>query len=148
MLRSVHWLRCTAALLTVLAAQGAALAAPVPTTPGESPLAVVPAQAPIVAQLRGVERTKDRLLALIKEALPEFAPAVSEQVENALKEGLEGRKLQGLDPAGPHFLAFLEMPTPDTEKPVAAVLARVTRYAQFRDGLLTDDERKSVKPDP
>src|SRR5262249_40424416 len=56
-------------------------------------------------------------------------------------------KLQGVDPNGPMFLTFLEMPKGDADQLAVALIARVTKYAEFRDGLLTDDERKSLKPD-
>jgi hypothetical protein len=147
MFRQAAQLIGAAAVLAALAIPAIAPAAPVPANPGEAPLAAVPAQSPIVVQLRGVDRTKDRLLALIKNVVPDYAPVVAEHIETALRDGLDGRKLRGLDPAGPHFLAFLEMPTPDTDKPNVAVIARVTRFADFRDGLLTEDERKSVRPD-
>src|SRR5205823_6892560 len=64
----------------------------------------------------------------------------------ALKEGLEDKKLAGLEKDGPIFVAFLELPGPDTQVPAMAVIARVSKYAEFRDGLLSEDERKSLKP--
>ena len=135
-------------LVIAFAAIGAipGTAAPAPVTPGESPLSVVPAQAPIVVHVKGVERAKDRLTTLLKNALPDLGAIASAQVDEMFKTALEGRKLQGLDPAGPVFLAFLEFPTGDAAPP-AALIARVTKYTDFRDGLLTDDERKSVKGD-
>src|SRR5438105_2961697 len=39
------------------------------------------------------------------------------------------------------------MPSGDPDKLHVALIARVIKYADFRDGLLTDDERKSLKPD-
>src|SRR4051794_10160580 len=88
-------------------------AAPAPVTPGESPLALVPAQAPIVVHLKGVERAKDRLATFLKNALPDLGPVAAAQLDEGLKAALEGRKLQGLDPAGPIFVSLLEMPTGD-----------------------------------
>jgi hypothetical protein len=42
----------------------------------EVPLAQVPAGAPNVIQIHGVTRTKDRLLTMMKNALPELAAKV------------------------------------------------------------------------
>jgi hypothetical protein len=141
------WPTWTAIVVTALVAGTPGRAAPAPVTPGESPLAVVPAQAPIVVHLRGVTRTKDRLATLIKNGLPDIGPFAAAQLDQGLATALEGRKLQGVDPAGPVFLAFLEMPKGDPDQLAVAVIARVTKYTNFRDGLLTDDERKSLKPD-
>src|SRR5205814_4671506 len=136
------WPTWTAIVLTALVAGAPGRAAPAPVTPGESPLAVVPAQSPIVVHLRGVTRTKDRLATFLKNAMPDIGPFAAVQLDQALAAVLEGRKLQGVDPAGPVFLTFLEMPKGDPEQLPVALIARVTKYADFRDGLLTDDERK------
>jgi hypothetical protein len=108
-------------------------------------LSIVPAQAPIVIHIRGVERTKDRLVALVKSAAPDFGVMAAAQIEQAFKDGLEDRKLQGLDKDGPIFVAFLEMPNENTNVPVMAIIARVSKFEEFRDGLLSEDERKSIK---
>ncbi len=123
-----------------------AWAAPVPNA-GDPSLAVVPGQSPIVIHLRGVERTKERLTAMLTAAIPDLGPVAAAQIDNLVQSGVEGRKLQGLAKDGPVFLAFLEMPTPGAETPSIALIARVTRYSEFRDGLLNDDERKGVKKD-
>jgi hypothetical protein len=147
MTKRSRWPTWAAIFVTALVAAAPSYAAPVPVTPGESPLAAVPAQSPIVIHLRGVTRTKDRLATLIKNALPDIGPFAAAQLDQALANALEGRKLQGVDPAGPVFVAFLEMPKGDADQMSIALIARVTKYADFRDGLLTDDERKSLKPD-
>ncbi|HEX4588780.1 MAG TPA: hypothetical protein VH120_02545, partial [Gemmataceae bacterium] len=120
-------------------------AAPVPAggPANLAALAVVPAQAPIVLQVRGVERTKERLTVFVNAAVPDFGPIVAAQVDQMLKSGVEGRKLEGLAKDGPIFVALLELPSGG--QPPMAVIARVTSYKEFRDGLLTEDERKSVK---
>jgi hypothetical protein len=120
-------------------------AAPVPAAGGDNGLAMVPAQAPIVVHLRGVERTKDRLTAMLNKAVPDFGPGASAHLDNLLQSGFEGRKLQGLTKDGSAFLAFLEMPAPNVDPPPVALIARVTGYAEFRAGLLNEDERKNVK---
>ncbi|HEX4592368.1 MAG TPA: hypothetical protein VH120_20730 [Gemmataceae bacterium] len=133
-------------LATLVLTVSPVLAAPVPATApaNAAVLAVVPAQAPIVLQVRGVERTKERLTAFLNAAVPDFGPVAAAQIDQLLKNGFEGRKLEGLAKDGPIFVAVLELPTGGAEPPVA-VIARVTGYKAFRDGLLTEDERKAVK---
>lgn len=132
----------TAVLLLVLAAPVGSVPAPAP----ESPLALIPAEAPIVIQLHGIERTRDRLLALVKNALPDLAKDAQANLEGKLKEALDGRSLKGLDPNGPIFVVVLKMPE-QGEEPQVAIVARVTRYEDFRNGILKEDERKTVKAD-
>jgi hypothetical protein len=125
-----------------------ALVFAVPAAAEESPLAQVPARAPVVIHLRGPERAKDRLLTLAKNALPDEAGRLAKtKLEEALKDALDGREWKGLPPDGPMFLVFLQVPTPEQDRPPAALILRVTRYADFRDGILKGDERKALKRD-
>jgi hypothetical protein len=110
-------------------------------------LALVPANAPIVIQLRGRDRSLDRLKTFIKTAVPDFSQLIVGQLESGMTQALEGRELKGLAKDGPIFLVFTEMPTAGTETPEMAVLLRVANYPQFRDGILKDDERKELKAD-
>jgi hypothetical protein len=139
-------LRFTAAAVLALAVVAPAPAAPRPDE--KSPLARVPASAPIVVHLRGVEGTKDRFLALLKKALPEVAPVVELYLDKALKEGeyTDGRKLRGLAKDGPDFFVFTQMPKGDDDDNIAFILA-ITKYEDFRDNVLKDDERKKLKPE-
>src|SRR5262245_49401470 len=116
-----------------------------PSETGGGTLALVPAKAPIVAHLRGWDRSVDRLKAFIKAALGDFSPQVIGQLEGGISQALEGRDLKGLAKEGPIFLVFTEMPTSDKEEPDMAVVARVTNYVQFRDSFLKEDERKELK---
>jgi hypothetical protein len=113
----------------------------------ESALAQVPAEAPIVIHLHGLERTKDRLVTMIQNALPDLAPMVKAKLDEAMKEGLEGRQIKGLPKDGSIFVVFPEMPKPGEDVPHVAVIAAVSDYKAFRDGVLTEDERKSLKSD-
>jgi hypothetical protein len=122
-------------------------AAPADTASGAAALAEVPANAPIVFHVRGVERTKDRLLAMIQNAVPDLAPMVKTKVDEAMKEGLEGRQLKGLPKDGSVFVVFPEMPKAGQEMPSMAIIVRVTDYKTFRDGILTEEERKALKVD-
>jgi hypothetical protein len=141
--------RILLATVVALLAAGRGPAAPVPAMgdPATAALAVVPAQAPIVVHLRGVERTKDRMAAFLKAAVPDFGPIAVSYIDEMLKSGVEGRKLAGLDKDGPIFLAVLELPNVGGggAEPPFAVIARVSGYKAFRDGMLTEDERKGIK---
>src|SRR5206468_1110007 len=118
--------------------------------PGEQdrPLAQVPATAPIVVQLHGFERTRERLDALLKNAMPDFAGPAREKMDAALKDALDGRELKGLTKEGHIFVVFTELPKAGQAVPKMAVLLPVTKYETFRDGLLKDEERKGLKADP
>jgi hypothetical protein len=130
----------------------ALLPAPGPAAPARdatSPLAQVPASAPIVIHLRGLERTKDRLLTLIQNSVPTLAAKAREAIEEAFKKAEEMRSLKGLAKDGPAFLVFTELPDPGaTATPKMALVARVTSYTEFRDGILTAEEKKTLKKDP
>lgn len=134
---------CLALGLVVSFATPPVSAAPVP--PGTSPLAIVPSQSPIVIQVRGVERAKGRLTTMLKAALPDLGTLAAMQIDKALKDALDGRKLQGLEKDGPVFVVFFEIPSPDVDPPAMAVIARVSKYADFRDGILAEDERKALQ---
>jgi hypothetical protein len=136
------------AALIAIGVTRTAPAAPVPANaPGasDSPLASVPAQCPIVLHLHGAERTKDRLAVLIKAMVPDLVPIATLQLETMFKAGYDGRKLQGLAKDGPVFLAFLELPTGGGEPPAMALIAKVTNYRDFVNGLLKEGERGSLK---
>jgi hypothetical protein len=123
-----------------------AAAAPSPAEQ-DTALAQVPAKAPLVLQLRGFERTRERLNVLIKNALPEFAAQAKAHMDEALTKALDGRELKGISKDGHIFLVFTELPSPGAP-PKMAFLVPVTKYETFRDGLLKDDERKALKAAP
>jgi hypothetical protein len=143
-----RWLRLmTPALALIVAmplarAQGAA-------DGSDSGLAQVPAQAPVVFYVKGIERTKDRLVTMIKNAVPDIAPLVQAKIDEGIKQALEGRELKGVPKDGPIFLVLTEMPeaAPDSTPPAAAIF-RVTNYTEFRDAFLKEEERKTLKTDP
>ncbi len=139
----LRWRTAGVALLGLCLVAPAARPAPVPGERGG--LDQVPASAPIVAHLRGVEGTKDRIITLVKNALPELAPQVENQLQSWWKDGIGGRKFRGLTKDGPVFVVFTEMPKPGVNPPPLAVVAAVTNYTEFRDGFLKEDERKGLK---
>src|SRR5438270_7973599 len=126
----LRWRTAGASLLGLLLAAPAARPAPVPGERGG--LDQVPASAPLVVHVRGVEGTKDRIIALVKNALPELAPQVENQLQAWWKDGIDGRKLRGLTKDGPIFVAFTEMPRPGADRPPMAIIAAVTSYTELR----------------
>jgi hypothetical protein len=128
--------------LVVLTALGTARSAPAPVE--RSGLDQVPASAPIVVHVRGVQGVRDRLVAMMENALPQVLKKFQPQMDEFLKNGAAGRKLRGLAKDGPLFVVFTELPKPG-EEPKVAVIVAVTNYKEFRDNLLTDEERKDIK---
>lgn len=114
----------------------------------KSPLELIPAQSPIVIHVRGYEQTFARLNAVLKASAPDYAPLLAGKIENGVAGLLNGRELKAMPKEGPLFLVFTELPTGDTEIPELALIAKVTSYTKFRDGLLKDDEKKDLKASP
>jgi hypothetical protein len=120
-----------------------------PAAGQESPLAQIPAKAPLVIGIKGIKRTTDRLAALLKNAVPDQAKAIQALIEDLVKKGLPGnRQFQGLKDDAPLFLVLRSLPKLDKLKePSLGLIARVADYKAFRDGLLTPEERKSLAED-
>jgi hypothetical protein len=142
MLRFFGSRRAAAALL--LLAAGTGRTAPVEPEP-PARLDQVPATAALVVHLRGLQGGRDRLVALLKKALPDHAAVVEKQLDGWLKDGVEGRKFRGLAKDGPIFLVFFELRDVGRDPPRFAVIARVTNYNEARDNFLKPDERKGLK---
>lgn len=140
MMRSRWYL--PAAVLAFLAVGQMGRAAPVPAD--RTGLSQVPASAPLVIHVRGIEGLRDRIVAFLETALPDMAPKVKSKIDDILKDGFDGRKLAGVAKDGPIFVVFTEMPKPGVDKPKIAVVVAVTKFSDFRDGLLKEDERKAL----
>jgi len=120
----------------------------VPGEQGSGALAQVPAKAPLVVQLRGYERLQERLHALIKNAVPDYAPIAKDKIDDLLKQALDGRELKGITKEGSIFAVVMDLASLNgAAPPKMAILVPVTKYETFRDGLLKEDERKSLKLD-
>jgi hypothetical protein len=151
-----------AVLIALLFAAPLAVAAPAPEA--ANPLSVVPAGAMMVVHLKGWENGRERFLTLLKAAMPEVAPLLRQQIDAGLRAALaNGRTLKGVSKDGSVMLVFTEVPTPPvwflfgfgpgggpntTWNDLAStttLLVPVTSYADFRNGLLLEDERKRLK---
>jgi hypothetical protein len=112
----------------------------------DSPLAHVPADSAFVIHVHGVERTKDRIIALVNSAAPDLATKLGAMIDETLKNGWEGRHLRGLHKDGPHFIALTELPSGFGASPKFALILRITSYQDFVKGFLKEDEAKTLKP--
>jgi hypothetical protein len=135
------------ALACALALTLPAAAAPVPGEQ-DKPLAQVPAKAAVVVQLKGLARTRERLEALVKNAMPDYADLAKEKIREAFDEALKGRNIDAVTKDGHIFLVVMDLASLSSPTPKMALLIPVTDYKKFRDGILKDDERKEVKTDP
>lgn len=132
------------ALLGLLAGSLPLGAAPLPAA--KTGLSQVPASAPLVIQMRGLDGTVDRLAAFLKAAVPDHADLAVLLLKQGVENGFDGRSLKALSKDGPHFVAFLEMPKPNQEgPPKMAVVVSTTDNQKFLDALLKDGEKKALK---
>jgi hypothetical protein len=134
--RWLRWATCLSLLVLALPARAA---------DDTAPLAQVPAGSAVVVYAQGLEHTKDRLLTMVKNAVPDLAATVQAQVENTLKQALKERSLKGLPKDGAVFVVIPQLPPTDEG---GVIILQVTDYAAFRDGILTADERKGLKKSP
>ncbi|HMP04135.1 MAG TPA: hypothetical protein PKD86_18170 [Gemmatales bacterium] len=105
----------------------------------------IPDKAPIVFQIKGVERVKERLTAMLEKGGPETKALVAE-AEATLTLVLQDRKLAGMKADARVYLAVVALPDPHTETgPEVAFFVQVQDYEAFRNGLLTEEQRQSVK---
>src|SRR5687768_12446981 len=104
-----------------------------------SPLSQVPSACPVVVHLRGAERTKERALTALENALPsgdepaKMLREAQDYLDGALKGKLfTGRSLEGVPKDGSIFLALAELPEDPKELFTAVVLiAQVSDFAKF-----------------
>jgi hypothetical protein len=131
-----------AAAAALLAAAAAARAAPVPDAP--SPLAQVPASAPVVVHLPGLRTLCDHVVAFLKNVDADRADQFRKGADGLLDTGFGGHKIRGVPKDGVIFLVFHDLKL-EGEAPDVAIVAAVTDYATFRDNLFTEGERKTLK---
>ena len=97
----------------------------------------------------GLERTKGRLLAMAKNALPDLAQQKWDEFDSEIAKVLLGRELKGLPKDGSVFVAIFDPAAVFAGKVAEyAAIIQVTSYAEFRDATLKEDERKTLKQDP
>jgi len=143
-MKRTHWIQAAAAVIALTAAAPLAWTAPVPAE--KSSLSWIPADAPLVIHLNGVESLRDHVVAFLKNAVPDRAEFVQKQADEFFENGIAGRKLRGLAKDGPIFLVLTEMPKADGwNEAEMAIIVAVTNYADFRDNILSENEKKNLK---
>lgn len=124
---------------------GVALTASRPVLAQDSSLAVVPAKSPIVLQMNGFEKARDRLGKFLGNSLPDIAPKLAKQIDDGLQEVTNGRDLKGLVKDGRIYFVFADLASLGGDQPIVAVFVPVTSAKEFTDGFLKEAEKKSLK---
>jgi hypothetical protein len=127
-----------------LAAAGLLIALGGPARSQDSSIALVPAKAPIVVQMNGFEKARNRLGKFLGNALPDIAPKVVKQIDDGIKELAEGRDLKAISKDARLYLIITDLSNL-FESPQVTVLIPVSGYAEFKESFLKADERKSLK---
>jgi len=124
----------------------AALLAAVVARPAvaQDSLAIVPGNAPIVVQLNGYEKAKVRLGTFLGNSLPDVAPKLVKQMDDSLRDLLDGRELKAVSKDGRVFVAITDLASL-ADEPEFAIIIPVTSVKEFKDGFLKEDERKALK---
>ncbi|MCE9531416.1 MAG: hypothetical protein K8T89_09895, partial [Planctomycetes bacterium] len=125
-------------------AAGMFLSAPQTTQAQEASLGLVPAKAPIVLQVNGLDKARDRMGKLLGNALPDLAPKLIKQIDDKIKELSEGRDLKSIVKDGRVYVVVTDLSSL-TENSQLAILLPITGYTEFKNGFLKEDERKSLK---
>ncbi|MFM9960602.1 MAG: hypothetical protein ACKV2Q_05195 [Planctomycetaceae bacterium] len=110
----------------------------------ESPLTRIPDDAVAVLHVKGWYRTRGRIVELIEKALPgEPAEAMIEQMNSWIDQMLDGRQIFVSDDESV-FLVLSKLPAAG-KPPEILLIAPITDYAAFRNGLLTPEERGQLQ---
>jgi hypothetical protein len=138
--------------LTILAAAAMALISPAlqaaPQQAAQAKGFPYAAKSPIVVCVNGHERVRERLTKLATAALPNEAPKLTRQLDEALEGVLEGRKLTAIRGDARIFVALNDLGAAfENDEPPLAVLVPVTTYKDFRDTFLTAEELKTLARD-
>jgi hypothetical protein len=120
-------------------------AAPVPADAGKVLTFPYPAKAPIVLQINGIGTARDRLTAMLKNALPDDIATINKEVDDALKQLLADRKLTAIPKDGRLFLVVNNIESLFEKTPAVSLLMPVSSYKEFRETFLTADERKTLE---
>jgi hypothetical protein len=107
-------------------------------------LELVPAKAPLVIQMNGFDKARNKLGKFLGSALPDLAPKLVKQLDDAIKEAADGRELKAITKEGRIYLVFTEL-NDLIENPRIAVLVPVTSFMEFKDTFFKPDERKNIK---
>src|SRR5262249_9449721 len=99
---------------------------------------------PIVVQMNGFDKARNRLGKFLGNALPDIAPKLVKQIDDGIKELTEGRDLKAISKDARLYLIITDLSNL-LESPQVAVLIPARGYTELKDSFLKADERKSLK---
>lgn len=139
--------RIPIAVAALLALSNVSTAAPAaPAVPaGKNVTLPYPAKVPLVVQVNGIERARERLTKMLEALPPAERDQVKKELDSGLKALLTDRKLSAIPPDGRVFLVVHDFAKLADEEPAVSVLVPVTGYKEFKDTFLTAKERKTVE---
>lgn len=121
-----------------------ATAAPAPATGSNVPLPY-PAKAPLVVHVNGFERVQERLTKMLDALPPAESKLVKKELEAGLAQLLKDRKLDAVPKDGRMFVVLHDFAKLVEGDPAVSVLLPITGYKEFKDSLLTAEERKTLE---
>ena len=137
-------LRILLAAIAMFALTNAGSAAPAPPA-GTNVSLPFPAKSPLVLQINGFERVKERLTKMLEALPPAEAKQVQKQIETGLGHVLKDRKLDAIPKEGRVFVVLHDFTKLVEGEPAVSVLLPVSSYKEFKGTLLTAEERKSIE---
>jgi hypothetical protein len=137
-------IRLPLVFVAAIALAAPATAAPAPTV-GKNVIFPYPAKVPLVVQVNGFERARERLGKMLEALPPAEAKLVKEHLESGLKKALTGRSLSAVPKDGRLFLVVHDFSKLGDDEPALSVLVPVTSYKDFKASALTTAERKTAE---
>jgi hypothetical protein len=110
----------------------------------DASLVLVPSKSPIVVQMNGFEKARNKLGKFLGNALPDLAPKLVKEIDDAIGNAAQGRDLKAITKEGRIYLIIPDLSN-FLDSPRMAVLVPVTSYMEFKNTFLKADERKNIK---
>jgi hypothetical protein len=132
------------AAILALSVGGTEAAAPAPAAGANLGLPY-PAKSLVVVHVNGFERSRERLAKMLEALPPANAKQIKKGIDDGLAELLKNRKLDAVPKEARIFVVLHNFDELVAGEPPISVLLPVTGYKDFKDTLLTADERKSVE---
>ncbi|HEY3789783.1 MAG TPA: hypothetical protein VGL71_13055, partial [Urbifossiella sp.] len=104
-----------------------------------------PQKAPLVVHIHGFERVKERLAKMLDALPPEQAKQLKKGIDDGFAQLLKGRSLDGVPKEGRVFVVVHDFAKLVDGEPAISVIVPATSYKEFKDSLLTAEERKSIE---
>jgi hypothetical protein len=119
-----------------------------PLTGEELPLALVPADALIVVQVRGLGRVGEKLGRLTRETSQQGESSLPDLAEALIRSLGFGVRLEGISATGPAFLVLRTVPDLTNLSMPRAFIVRIDDFDRLRESLLNSDARFTAKREP